>query len=76
MGTEVFALYFWVFRVFHQPLKKLSKESLFNNDKGYKKIAASVHPENEKMHNLLRKFNFDFQGEYDDDEMVFRRTEK
>lgn len=42
-------------------------------EKGYEKSAASVHPENEKMHNLLCKFGFEFQGEYDDDEMVFRR---
>ncbi|MBU1082669.1 MAG: GNAT family N-acetyltransferase [Spirochaetes bacterium] len=41
--------------------------------KNFKKLAASVHPENEKMHKLLSKFGFEFQGEFDDDEMVFRR---
>ncbi|MBM7614881.1 GNAT family N-acetyltransferase [Alkaliphilus hydrothermalis] len=44
------------------------------SEKGYNKLAASVHPENKKMHNLLGKFGFEFRGEYDDDEMVFRRV--
>lgn len=30
---------------------------------------------NEKMHKLLSKFGFEFQGEFDDDEMVFRRED-
>ncbi|HSR03050.1 MAG TPA: GNAT family N-acetyltransferase [Proteiniclasticum sp.] len=44
------------------------------SENGYGKLAASVHPENEKMKNLMNNFGFEFNGEYDDDEMVFRKT--